>query len=46
MDQGQSVIREGDPAPDFTLLAVGGGEVSLKDFRGRPVLLSFLRHLG
>lgn len=36
----------GHPAPDFTLDAVGGGRVSLRDFRGRPVLLIFLRHLG
>ena len=40
------VIREGDSAPDFTLPAVGGGQVSLRDFRGRPVQLIFIRHLG
>ena len=39
-------IREGDSAPDFTLDAVGGGRVSFQNFRGRPVLLIFLRHLG
>ncbi len=40
------VIHEGDRAPGFTLDAVEGGQVSLADFRGRPVLLIFLRHLG
>ncbi len=41
-----SVIREGDRAPEFSLPAVGGGQVSLKDFRGRAVQLIFIRHLG
>lgn len=41
-----SALRAGDRAPDFTLEAVGGGHVSLRDFAGRPVLLIFLRHLG
>ena len=40
------MIREGDPAPDFTLEAVAGGPVSLCNFAGRPVLMIFLRHLG
>lgn len=31
----------GDPAPAFTLKAADGREVSLADFHGRPVLLSF-----
>ena len=30
-------------APDFTLPQSGGGEVSLSSFRGRPVVLAFLR---
>jgi peroxiredoxin Q/BCP len=39
-------LKAGDPAPDFTATAVGGkyrgGEVvSLKDFRGSPVVLYF-----
>lgn len=46
MGQALPAIREGDPAPGFTLDAVGGGRVSLRDFKGRPVLLIFLRHLG
>ncbi len=46
MSAALSSIREGDVAPDFTLAAVGGGRVSLRDFKGRPILLIFLRHLG
>jgi len=34
------------PAPDFRLPSLGGAIVSLADFRGRSVLLVFLRHLG
>ncbi len=39
-------LKEGDPAPDFRGVAVGGkygtgSEVSLEDFRGRPVVLYF-----
>ena len=33
----------GSPAPDFTLPRVGGGELSLSSYRGRPVVLAFLR---
>ncbi len=36
----------GTPAPPLTLPAIGGGTVSLQQFHGRPVLLSFLRHAG
>jgi peroxiredoxin Q/BCP len=31
----------GAPAPDFTLMTHEGRQVSLKDFRGRKVLLWF-----
>ena len=31
----------GDRAPDFTLPGTGGDDVSLSDFRGRPVVLIF-----
>ena len=30
---------EGMPAPDFTLPALDGGEVSLSDYRGKKVLI-------
>src|SRR6266496_1028965 len=39
----QLKIKIGDKAPDFTLRAVKGGEVSLKDFRGKKnVVISFV----
>jgi len=31
----------GAPAPDFTLKTLDGGEVSLAQFRGQPVLINF-----
>jgi cytochrome c-type biogenesis protein len=31
----------GTPAPDFTLVDVGGIEHSLSDFRGKVVMLNF-----
>lgn len=34
-------IRVGDAAPSFSLPAAEGGEVSLADYRGSPVLLYF-----
>jgi len=41
---GQSVkATTGSPAPDFTLPKAGGGTVTLSQFRGRPVVLAFLR---
>jgi len=33
----------GSPAPDFTLPKPGGGEATLSSYRGRPVVLAFLR---
>ena len=35
------MIREGDKAPDFTLQADDGREVSLSDYRGKKVVLYF-----
>jgi peroxiredoxin Q/BCP len=35
------VLEEGTTAPDFTLPADGGGEVTLSDFRGKKVVLYF-----
>jgi peroxiredoxin Q/BCP len=34
-------VEEGAPAPDFTLTSDAGEQVSLSDFRGRPVVLYF-----
>jgi peroxiredoxin Q/BCP len=34
-------IAVGDQAPEFTLPSTGGTDVSLGDFRGRPVVLVF-----
>jgi peroxiredoxin Q/BCP len=34
-------LAVGDPAPDFSLPATGGEQVSLAQFRGRPVVLVF-----
>jgi thioredoxin-dependent peroxiredoxin len=35
------VVTEGTPAPAFTLTSDAGEDVSLSDFRGRPVVLYF-----
>ncbi len=35
------MVTEGGQAPDFTLTSDAGTEVSLSDFRGRPVVLYF-----
>ncbi len=35
------MLAEGTLAPDFTLAADGGGEVSLSDYRGQKVVLYF-----
>ena len=34
-------IKVGEPAPNFSLPEAGGGDVSLADYRGSPVLLYF-----
>jgi thioredoxin-dependent peroxiredoxin len=33
----------GSVAPDFTLPRSGGGEITLSGYRGRPIVLAFLR---
>ena len=35
------MVTEGEPAPDFTLESDAGEQVSLSDFRGKPVVLYF-----
>jgi peroxiredoxin Q/BCP len=35
------MLNIGDPAPDFSLPSHSGDEVSLKDFRGRTLVLYF-----
>ena len=35
------MVTEGEPAPDFRLTSDAGEEVSLSDFRGKPVVLYF-----
>jgi thioredoxin-dependent peroxiredoxin len=35
------VVKEGEPAPDFTLTSDAGERVSLSDLRGKPVVLYF-----
>ena len=41
MTETATLLREGDPAPPFTLPADGGAQVSLDDFRGRKLVLYF-----
>ena len=40
-DGGGGPITVGEAAPNFSLPAAGGGEVSLADYRGSSVLLYF-----
>jgi methylamine dehydrogenase accessory protein MauD len=40
---GRTGLKPGQPAPDFILPKVGGGEACLRDFAGRPVLLVFVQ---
>jgi cytochrome oxidase Cu insertion factor (SCO1/SenC/PrrC family) len=40
-DGGGGPIRVGATAPDFSLPAASGGEISLSDYRDSPVLLYF-----
>jgi peroxiredoxin len=36
-----STLQVGDVAPDFTLKSIGLKDVSLRDFRGKKVVLLF-----
>ena len=38
--------RVGEPSPDLVLPDLRGQLTDLRDLRGRPVLVSFLRHAG
>jgi peroxiredoxin len=38
--------RVGQHAPDLVLPDLDGTVTALRDFQGRPVLVSFLRHAG
>jgi peroxiredoxin Q/BCP len=37
----QKALNAGDSAPDFTLKSIGLKEISLKDYRGKNVVLLF-----
>ena len=37
------LLEPGTPAPDFELTDPGGRRVGLTDYRGRPLVLAFLR---
>ena len=43
-----ALLKNGQPAPEFTLESVDGGQISLHDLKGsgNNTLLIFLRHLG
>jgi peroxiredoxin len=43
MSKSSDSAPAGNLAPDFTLPRAGGGDVSLSSYRGRPVVLAFLR---
>ncbi len=38
---GCSGLRPGVAAPEFTLVSLAGDDVSLSQFKGRPVVLSY-----
>ena len=41
MSDNSTILKAGTPAPDFTLPVTPDQQVSLSDFRGRPVILAF-----
>lgn len=41
-----SNVEVGQKAPDFTLSDIYAKKVGLEDYRGRLVILVFIRHLG
>jgi peroxiredoxin len=38
-----SLLQAGEEAPDFELPNILGGSIRLSNYRGRPVVLAFLR---
>ncbi len=36
-----TLVKVGDQAPDFTLMATGGSEITLSSLQGRPVVIVF-----
>jgi peroxiredoxin len=38
-----SLITPGEPAPDFQLRDTNNRPIKLSDYRGKPVVLAFLR---
>ncbi len=46
MPVSSETVAVGSPAPDFTLTSIDGQEVRLSDYRGRKVVLVFLRGFG
>jgi peroxiredoxin len=43
----QQILREGDPAPEVSVVGSDGAPVALAElWRERPLLLTFLRHYG
>jgi methylamine dehydrogenase accessory protein MauD len=40
---GRSGLRPGKKAPDFTLPAISGGDIALRDYAGRQLLLVFMQ---
>ncbi len=41
LGSGCAGLRPGTAAPDFTLASLAGEDVSLSQFKGRPVVLSY-----
>jgi peroxiredoxin len=40
-DSSSGIVQEGTPAPEFQLYTTPNERISLRDFRGRPVVLAF-----
>ena len=41
-----STLAAGDYAPDFSTKCIDGNAINLSDYRGKKLMLSFLRHSG